>query len=225
MTQEQRDQIISRMINAPETLTEADIEAIRRDEELRDLYELSASLSAAAAPAPEYDMAKEWETFRRKMRRRPAPSRWAWVRRSAAVFLGVIVVGGLLGRVIDAVFTTDASSGQIAQAVLTDTIFATVTPELDVDLEVTEAPAPVAPSPVPSKKKLPAKTAELMTELIAEADIEEILRAQEARVQNDLALSAAQAIREEYTSNLQIYDILTETDDIAEIAILNLTMQ
>ena len=105
MTEEQKEILIAKMLDAPYSLSDEELDLMMHDDELREIYEASAALSSALIRQPELDMKAEWDRFRPRLRRKPAPMRW--VMRVAAIFLGVIFFSGIAVRIIDKVFSDD----------------------------------------------------------------------------------------------------------------------
>lgn len=52
MTEEQKEKLIARMLDSPSSLSDEELEMMTLDEELRDIYEISSSVSGACMPAP-----------------------------------------------------------------------------------------------------------------------------------------------------------------------------
>ena len=64
MTEEQKEILIAKMLDAPSSLSDVELDSILHDDELRDIYEASAALSSACIRQPEWDMKAEWNSFR-----------------------------------------------------------------------------------------------------------------------------------------------------------------
>lgn len=105
MTDEQKEILIAKMLDAPSSLSDKELDAILHDDELRDIYEVSSAVSSAYAGQPELDMEDEWKRFRPRLRRKPTAMRWAM--RVAAIFLGVVLASGIAVRIIDLIYTHD----------------------------------------------------------------------------------------------------------------------
>lgn len=98
-----RDEIISRVIDAPELLTPEDIRLIQEDEELNELYNV-AVLCKEASMTSKMDIPDvEAELSKFKAQRRnvvPLYKRWNVLKRVAAIFTGVaistLVVAGVM---------------------------------------------------------------------------------------------------------------------------------
>ena len=71
MTEEQKEILIAKMLDAPSSLSDVELDSILHDDELRDIYEASAALSSACIRQPEWDMKAEWNSFRPRIRRKP----------------------------------------------------------------------------------------------------------------------------------------------------------
>ncbi len=241
MTEEQKEILIAKMIDAPSSLTEAELDLIAHDEELQGIYEMSAEVSGACVKHPEFDMTKEWELFRPRLRRKP--SGWRWVMRVASIFLAVIVVSGIAGEVIDRIFSsrqTDQIAGLVEDQKPTSETAASDSEELNSETLSIGSEKLIASSEVngnskdetplisakssslksrSSSSKSPSAKPSVKDETVEpvkteEIDIDEYLRVQQARIDNDLALQAAAVYQEEYDNLLPIL-ILSgiDTDD------------
>ena len=207
MTEEQKDILIGKMIDSPSSLTDEELESILSDEELRDIYEISATVSGAYIDQPDFDMDKEWNRFRPNIRRKPMPMRWAM--RVAAIFLGVVFVGGVLVRIIDK--TLDESQPKIAkvQDVKKSAEIKSIEQDTEYDeiqeKEDSQSLLPVNETSLSGRhtsktKFVKSNEMELPEEDI---DIDEYLRLQQARIDNDLALMTAETYKYEYDEFLQ----------------------
>ncbi|MDE5975450.1 MAG: hypothetical protein K2G69_02750, partial [Muribaculaceae bacterium] len=103
MTEEQKEILIAKMLDAPDSLTEAEVEMILHDDELRQFQAISSEVGSAFMPAPEIDIERELELWRRRLRKRP--SRFRWIMRVAAVFVGVIILSGGVVKLVDFIFS------------------------------------------------------------------------------------------------------------------------
>lgn len=99
-----RDEIISRVIDAPETLTSEDIRLIHEDKELNELYN-SAVLCRDAHIAVDTvipDVETELAKFKaQKKKVMPLYRRWNALMRIAAVFIGVAVSALVVASVME----------------------------------------------------------------------------------------------------------------------------
>lgn len=216
MTDAQKDILIAKMLDPSATLTDEEIEVIAADEELRDILDASARVAGSLAPAPTFDIEKEWKQFSRLLR--PKPSSYRWILRVAAIFAGVAIAGGLLVRIIDtAMYTGDPTdipglySYTELPAARTDTSTDTTS----------STSATHSPSPTPHRPSTPTRPS---TAADAEqAEIEEILSIEQARVDNDVALHNAEVFRQQYIAMLDCYD--TRPDQNLEVYLESLTME
>ncbi len=99
MTEQQKEILTAKMLDAPASLSDEEPALIGNDPELRDIYEMSASIATASAARTRFDMADEWARFspriagpRLKMR---------WIMNVAAALLGVIVASGIAVTLTD----------------------------------------------------------------------------------------------------------------------------
>lgn len=230
MTEEQKDILIAKMLDEPSSLSDKDLESILSDEELRDIYEMSATVSGVYIDQPDFDMAEEWNMFRPKIRKKPMKMRWAM--RVAAIFLGVVFVGGIMTRMIDKAF--DAPRQNIAEV---QDIKKTEEIKSIEDIKSNEiAKKEDSQSLIPgnntasssqyASKTKTKKTKQIEKPEVEDIDIDEYLRLQQARIDNDLAMMAAESYLYEYYEFIQDLDD-TEAYDTTELEnkIRQVTMQ
>ena len=105
MTEQDKDILIGKMLDSPSSLTEEELGMILTDEELKDIYEISSSLKGACVAQSEMDVRREWRLFRRRILPTPSPIRW--IMRVAAIFLGVMLLSGIIVRFADSILTAD----------------------------------------------------------------------------------------------------------------------
>lgn len=231
MTEEQKDILIARMLDSPASLTDEQLEMIFHDEELRDIYEMSVEVSSACVRQPQLDMEKELELFRPRIRRKPFPMQW--VMRVAAIFLGVLLISSVAGWIIDYIFSSSYETA-IAKVEKTSEV---------KDLNpVKEIPSVAEPrdetsaasiehgrikknaavgSPVRHSKKQEAPE----TQEADEIDLDEYLRIQQARIDNEIAMQNAEIYRVEYSSYLRMINPQDIYEEDMESEIGYLTMQ
>lgn len=221
MTEEQKDSLIAKMLDAPSSLSDEELEAILHDDELRDIYDVSAALSNACTPQPEPDMEAEWLRFRPRLRRKPTTMRW--ILRVAAIFLGAVLASGIAVRVFDNIFTADSPQPAIAKV---DTVIPARTKPaaLPAEQEASAAPEPaikkcraVEPARYISKVELSGEDTEI--------DIDEFLRIQQARVDHNLAIQAAESFLDEYDDLAPILDAAGLDNPALDCAIRKVTLE
>ncbi|MDE7153139.1 MAG: hypothetical protein K2O00_01690 [Muribaculaceae bacterium] len=220
MTDEQKDILIAKMIDNPASLTDAELEMIMRDDELREILEASAAIGSASAVQPDYDMTEEWRRFRPRIRRKPSLTRR--LMRVAAVFLGIVVGANILVKLID---HTLAPEPQHIVAKAEQPIEKDDSPANDPEQpEQSEIAEPVAP---PTKANKPGTThiakAEVPVDEAMELDIDEYLRIQQAQVDNEIAMLNSSVIANELEPLRQMYELMGEDDEVIEIVINNIT--
>ena len=230
MTEQDKDILIAKMLDAPSSLSDKELESILSDEELRDIYEMSAAVSSAYIDQPDFDMADEWNRFRPNIRRKPMPMRWAM--RVAAIFLGVVFVGGVSVRIIDKVL--DAPQATLAKVKETQKSVEIKSNEENINSKVVreeEDSRSLIPRDndtssgqhMSTTKTMKKKQMELQEE---DMDVDEYLRLQQARIDNDLAMMAAESYIYEYNEFLQEIDDPNAYDTTElENAIRQVTMQ
>lgn len=228
MTDEQKEILIAKMLDAPSTLSNEDLNMIQHDEELKDIYEVSSAISGATMPQPELDMEEEWKLFRPRIRRWRTPSRW--IMKVAAIFLGVLALGGITGKIIDYMLTTE-NQPLVATAQQPDSPIKEIDPKLEVEsMEKEFAEENVETkeslSVIPHRKRVKAESAE--SEATNEdnlIDIDELIRIEQAKIDNDMAVLTAQQILIDYNTMLLNVD-MNEVDTEQMTQTINiLTMQ
>jgi hypothetical protein len=221
MTEQQKEILTAKMLDAPASLSDEELALIGNDPELRDIYEMSASIATASAARTRFDMADEWARFspriagpRLKMR---------WIMKVAAALLGVIVASGIAVTLTDSAPTPSAPQ-PLARLELqlpppSATMPAPLTkaaPEDNGDSSTAAANALAAPQPEPA----------LDIDIDIDIDIDEYLRIQQASIDNDLAMLTAGMIADEYEALARIYDMISESgNNPIESAIRKVTMQ
>ena len=99
-----RDEILSCILNRPEDLTAEDVQLIKNDEELRDLYNLAVlckeAIIADSVKIP--DVEAELVNFKATRKRKVKPVMWfTHVMRVAAVFVGVVIVSLVVVAIVN----------------------------------------------------------------------------------------------------------------------------
>ena len=214
MTEEQKEILLGRMVDTPAGLSSDDMAMIADDEELRELYQLSADLKTACVKPPEIDEAKEWQRFRSRMRVAGRRRRWSRMVRVAAIFLGVMLLSGVAMTLIDRLMLMPEST-EIA-AVPVDTV--AVAPKQK------EATGPELIAEAAVKKAVKesvgeAKRAGGKQSAPSEPSIEEYLAVQQARIENEIATELAEAIKQQYLAEQEWNNLQTIVEpDGLEIA-------
>lgn len=199
MTEEQKEILIAKLLDCPSSLSDEELDLILHDGELREIYEASAAMSGAFVSLPELDIEAEWKRFRPRLRRRPTPMRWAM--RVAAVFLGVVLASGIVVKIIDRAYMRDRQQA-IAVVQMSEEMNNAVFMQQDMQAEDT---APVVQSTLQPKAESPKRN-KTITQEQSEADIDEYLRIQQARIDNDMAVMVAESYIEEYDDLVELLD-------------------
>lgn len=218
MTEEQKEILIAKMLDAPSSLSDEEVDMILHDDELRDIYDVSATLGNACGRQPEFDMEAEWNRFRPRIRRKPSSMRW--VMRVAAIFLGVMVSSGITVRIIDSVFSYNQPSAiakaeqsqEQVQAADNSPAMQKEPHAAGANEDARQIPAiaanhSVAPARHSAKSETTVtgntnRSAPMETDI----DVDEYLRIQQARIDNDLAVQVAESYIEEYDDYVLILD-------------------
>ncbi len=199
MTEEQKDILIVKMLDAPSSLTDKELDMILHDEELKDIYETSAIVSGASIAQKEFDTEQEWRLFRHKILPKPSLSRR--FMRVAAIFIGVIVVGAIIGKIIDYTLTKGYEK-QIAE---------TAKSESHTPKKITEDTPQIPyeePAPMPEQaketatQKIAAHKQSFQTpqneEEEEEINVEEYLRQQQEEIDDAIIRQNAEIYVDEY---------------------------
>lgn len=228
MTEEKKEFLIAKMLDSPSSLSDEEMDVILHDDELKDIYEMSSAVSGACIRQSEIDMAEEWERFRPRIRRKPSAMRW--VMRVAAIFLGVVVASGIVVKLTDYLLSSEEQP-VIAKVEERDV----VTPDsISIPVAANEPVMKVEEAlPVGNQmahKRHRAKAAVVAADTITAYDldddeyIEQYLRVQQARIDNELAMMTAQEIREKYATVIRMLDLVGVSDTPTIIAINKLTI-
>jgi len=226
MTEEQKDILIAKMIDAPSTLSDEEVELIQHETELAEIYEMSAVVSGACIAQPEIDMEKEWERFCPQLRQRPASYRWVF--RFAAIFAGLVFISALMVMIVDRLF---ADGGQTMVASLEKPSvggmeFRVEATPPDPETPVVAEAARRKPATVRRRRNVKARVSERNPITPQdEREVEEYLRLQQARIDNDLALLCAEIFEEEYKSMLMFLDEAKLEEGAMSYAIKKVTME
>lgn len=197
MTEEQKDILILKMLDAPDSLTGKELDMILHDDELKDIYETSAVVSGACSTQKEFDVEQEWRLFRHKIL--PKPSLTKRYMRMAAIFIGVIVGGGLVGKMIDYTLTKGYEE-KVAQTAKS------TAPKGYVEREDTQKNADVKPTSMPnianegSTKAITTipKQIKPLQSVAEEIDVDEYLRQQQEEIEDAIIRQNAEIYVDEY---------------------------
>lgn len=209
MTEEQKEILIAKMLDAPASLSDMELDAISDDDELRDIYAASAALDSAYAAEQEFDMDAEWKRFSPRLRRKPDKMRW--FMRVAAIFLGVIFAYSIVVKIINTSFThapqpVIAKVEQVSKAAERPTLHETLhaAESIAVNHAIGHSSKPVNTRHIAKAElSMPATTP---AQAEPEIDVDEYLRIQQARIDNELALQMAESYMEEYDRLVPILD-------------------
>lgn len=198
MTEEQKDILIAKMLDAPDSLSDGELDMILFDEELRDIYEASALVSGALASKQEFDVEQEWRLFRHRILRKPSLTRR--FMRVAAIFLGVVIASGIIAKVIDYSLTRGGQE-QMAEVAKPTTLNDHANKDDTTKMLIIE---PVAEqkevnkpaTTVIAKATRKANTASQKEE--EEIDVDEYLRQQQEEIEEEIISNNAEIYVDEY---------------------------
>lgn len=214
MTEEQKEILIAKMLDAPASLSDMELDAISEDDELRDIYAASAALDSAYAAKQEFDMDAEWKRFSPRLRRKPDKMRW--FMRVAAIFLGVILASSVVVKIINTAFSHDpqpviAKVEQVSKAPEHPTLHESLQAAESIDKTPVNHAIGHSSKPVNTRHIAKAEVSKPATtaapvQIEPEIDVDEYLRIQQARIDNELALQMAESYMEEYDDLVPILD-------------------
>lgn len=191
MTDETKNSLVEKMIDRPEELTSGEIMSIMEDDELRQLYEISVGLQDSLGCGRQVDAAKEWDAFRPRLRR----------RRRHPLLLIAGVAAALAGIVILVGIMADTSGFRHQELPLTASLDKE---ESMVEKNIAEAPE-VSDTEVkrlehlaPAVQKTTVAKSALAGGDDTTIDIDEFMRIEQARIDNDIALAMARVYEDEY---------------------------
>lgn len=178
MTDEQKYNLIARMLDAPDSLSDAELDIIASDDELIDILAISGKLKSACSAPLDINADAEWERFRPRLKRRTFTLSRRWMR-VAAIFLGAVFISAVAVRIVDFVFTPDTEP-LVADAVQSSHHEAIVPKPLE---------HPIAPveEATPPQQAIPPKTKKQRAAVKEEIDIDEYVRIQQAKIDNNIA--------------------------------------
>lgn len=231
MTEEQKDILINKMLDAPATLTNEELAVILDDDELKDIYDISASVSSAYIGQTEVDMAEEWSRF--KSRLFPRRFRIRRILYVAAALIGIALVSGFVAKMI---INSPSNDRQTIIAKEDRPIQSIEAPdsyrihEDNTERTSEETSSPITANPIDAQHKRHVAKAKVNNrprseKKVVEIDIDEYLRIQQAKIDNEIALQTAAILAEEYTDMLLNYDVTGVYDNSMAATIGNVTMQ
>lgn len=229
MTEEQKEILIEKMIDSPSCLTNKELDLIMNDQELKDIYEMSSSVSNAYIPQPEVDVREEWESFKPLLRKKP--NFMHNFVKVAAIFLGIVVVTSITGVFVNLLVTKNNS--EVLVKVEDKKILEDISSEMPVNT-IPEKKIEMIPS-AESQTNIHQSNREVKTKSVIrdnpqdsdseEIAIEDYIRIQQARIDNELAMIEAQSIIEEYNELIKLTDSLNLDKSLLQAKINDLTIQ
>lgn len=191
MTQEEKDILMEKMLDPEGVLTDAELERVFQDDELKEIYEVSSAVRGACVQPSKIDVKQEWRLFRHSIL--PKPSLWRWAMRVAAVFLGILFVSAIAKIAIDRILTEEkqviVAKSESLTAEKHEQEISNPKPLQEVGNDGFATP------PVHAVRKAVAlrrNVAHRAVEEEEEIDVDEYLRLQQARIDNDMALIQAE---------------------------------
>ncbi len=227
MTDEYKEILLQKMIDDPSSLSDEDLAMISDDAELREFLKISSAVSGACMSRREIDMDREWTAFRSRLRPRVSPKRrFLWI---AAAFIGIALLTGMVVRLTQPV--PPAEHSELARTIPHYSDKPARTPDVQQqDTAFAEADNQQSESPVESPLTYQHTTsrpvaaiqtdvlnaAENEGDLEEEMDLDEYLRIEQARIENDMARQVAVVYQDEYEGLLPVIGALEESDPALE---------
>lgn len=211
MTEVQKEILIAKMLDNPSCLSDEELEIILHDDEMKDIYEMSADVSGSIRQSHLIvDMDDEWDRFNSRMKRKSSPMRW--MTKVAAILSGLIIISGITIFFLDRPQSTNETAvvdNTALHATIENTLQSNNTnnisnPELS-EKDITPSVSPQN-TPIAVRKVSHAKPKAKPDIIIDDAEIDEYLRIQQASIDNEIALQAAEIIKDEYEALLPYLD-------------------
>lgn len=232
MTDEQKDILIAKIIDDPRSLSDHELDMILHDDELSDICRISSELNGALATQPHIDIKAEWKRFRPFLAPRVKP--WRRVLKAAAILSGVVLISAITMMLLNSIRDDGTASDPTILMASADNpdrsveLVPVAYSDTDSDNEIQAPPTSKADRQSPaSVRKLSARnpsTVSVQTES-TEIDIDEYVRIQQAKIDNDLALIAAKEYEEEYGKLLAYLESIGIDTSGIENEMQEITMQ
>lgn len=200
MTEQDKDILVGKMLDSPSSLTDEELSKILNDDELRDIYEASSAVKGAYMSLSEIEVENEWRGFRRRILPKPSPLRW--MVKIAAIFLGIVLLSGILVKIVDygltqddKPFVTDAGQSMVnnpSGGIDVDIDLSDTKERVD-DMSEIETTTPVYVSATSGRLKSTAGKVEVEEDI----DIDGYLRSQQAEIDYEIALLNAEIYLDE----------------------------
>ena len=204
MTEEAKEILIEKMLDRQVELTDDDIAAIIGDEEMSELYEISVGLAAQLRPQPKTSADEGWNELRRRLtpNKRLSAKRYRIISGVAAAACLFLMVGLALRFAFNSEITMDTRGcdtmpgSEIAEAKVA--VIDNVAEEDVVEIDSNQ------PSTAPDDK----------TDMI---DIDEYLRIEQARIDNDVAMAMARVYKAQYDAYIEVLADMLAGGDVADV--------
>lgn len=205
------------MIDRPAELSPDEIMTISRDEELRELYEISAKLQDTLQPDSLTPVTQEWDMFSRKLNmRRPKKKLYRRLALTVAVVAGVLLISAAVVKIIghapsvpDSSLTAGVVKNVIIENPADTTACRPLTPRRPMD---------VAEEHISRNSGSPRQTTAKGTphdlSAAASIDIDNYMRIEQARIDNEIAMAMAEIYDGECNARIDVVADIAECSEL-----------
>lgn len=206
MTSEEKDILIEKMIDRPESLRSDEISRVLSDPELRDLYDISVRLTDELSQEPEVNVDAEWVKMRSliagKKRTNGFKSRWMWIAAGVVAILICATVAIKLN------LSTDMQKVELpclAKVEETNVAKQSCVNQPSVEAAGESLTEEVADEPEQMGQKQNKKRYGNVREVQGpdSSAIDEYLRIREARIDNEVSVALARIYQEDYSISME----------------------
>ncbi|MDE6338824.1 MAG: hypothetical protein K2K97_03435 [Muribaculaceae bacterium] len=213
MTEEQKDILIEKMIDRPESLTSEEMAIIASDLELKELYEMSVILTDNMVDLPEPDIDAEWMNIKRRIvsqgHQRHFKRWWIGV---AAVFAAVLLCSVAFkyiiseNKTVSTPYISEVRSEAPSKPYMAETV--------DCAEDSIESS---------QEKKQPMIQQRVSADIASDAeevDIDEYIRIKQARIDNEVAVALSRLYQEEYSVSMEVLADILDQESVNDSSLI-----